>query len=228
MRCSQGPLLDETAPGLRARLPWLENQRWLVCGGLHLLAWLPYTNTWLNSTKGDLLRELTGDFSGVVDAISFNAGLHFGEEQIAQKLAYALPLLQRFAEQPGKLGIFRETAAQHFPGLTGSYEDRIPDQTGGCKRGFATPNARQRALTDLVPSKFDAIVVETFFAATRDRGDMHLGGTGGGLDCSHFCFNTLFWQGIFSSLYAESYAVLGSWAVAHPAEPGEQGAASSG
>ena len=113
-----------------------------------------------------------------------------------------------------QLGIFRETAAQHFhfPGsTTGSYEGRIPDQTGGCSRGPAIPGARQRALTDLVPSRFNAIVVETLFAATRDRGDMHMGKNGdGALDCSHFCFNPLFWQGIFSNLHA----VLGRWAAA--------------
>ena len=41
-----------------------------------------------------------------------------------------------------------------------------------------------------------------------DRGDMHFGGKGPGLDCTHFCFNPLFWQGIFSNLHA----VLGRWA----------------
>jgi len=210
--CRQGPRFDETAPGIRARLPWLQGwHRWLICGKLHLLSGLPYGYTWLNKT-GDVLRELTGDFSWAVDAISFNAGLHFDDpthnRSIEPYLAYALPLLQRFAEKPGKLGIFRETAAQHFPGMTtGSYEGRTRDFSR-CARGRVIPGARQIALTNLVPSRFDAIVVETFFAATMDRGDMHLGKNAAGLDCSHFCFNPLFWQGIFSNLHA----VLGRWA----------------
>jgi len=187
------------------RVPWARSAVlvWFVCGPVKFL-WHPlrYPSTWLN-TSGDVLSALTGDFAGGVDLISFNTGLHYREDTIAKTLEYVLPLMQRFGAQRGKMAIFRETTAQHFEGISGSYEQRDKATLHHrCGDVPAKLNRFQTALRDVVPAKYPDIVIEPLWEVTRDRGDMHLVvNSKQTLDCTHFCYNSLFWEGVFSNLF---------------------------
>ena len=154
----------------------------------------------------------------VVDAISFNHGLHVMPSEMAAMLKMTLPLLDGFGSRPGKLAIFREVTAQHFvtssAGLsTGSCEDRSSDGIGCASAPGAHPG-RNVYLHRMVSSTYRNIHVEQLWEVTRDRGDMHVvANTAGATDCTHFCFCPLFWEGVFTSLYNElvaRYAAVGS------------------
>ena len=70
------------------------------------------------------LELLLEDGAADVDVVVFNLGLHYHfEDDFVNATTQALLELEAFGAREGKVAIFRETSAQHFPVSSGDYDD---------------------------------------------------------------------------------------------------------
>ena len=191
------------------------------CDGVVLVQIGMYPHTWAKGS--DLLQIVTTHLWENVDAIVFNSGLHSARGGYGAALKHWLPMLQHFGARDGKLAIFRETSAQHFESVTGAYEDRnlsvkrCSSSPAGEEFGHPLNRMLWQAVRPSIPARssqdsvvadtapgYPAIYISRFGLVTQDRFDTHITtNSKGALDCTHFCWSPIFWQGVFSSLYDE-------------------------
>ena len=152
------------------------------------------------------------------DEVHVNVALHYPlRYNLGQIDGYAVDaeavfeVMQAQADA-GKVAVWWETAAQHFPAEddSGMYEDWQKSEAKG--RCFCMPvsdrSPRHKSTRPLLRSgRFEGIRVMPYFELTQPRFDMHHQiycaneRTTQCCDCTHFCYTVPFWESVFARLH---------------------------
>lgn len=167
----------------------------------------------------------------LADIIVVNYALHyFGQEQeFLDHMDKMFAQLSEWGKQPGKIAIFRDTAAEHYAPFGASdyleSETAHPKAAHGCQcSNFTGPDLavnKAKRLNDLllpIRERYPGVAFVPMYDITYQRFNMHeaqycafegnkMNPGGFCCDCTHYCYTPLFWRTFFSRVYDALEAV---------------------